>query len=132
MSMVSTYVESQEGHWYRNPVVKGDGWFICWDDDEPIEIVVEKDKGIEIKTILSQLAKQGWLLTQASRIHSGAMRCFDDSFGPGSFKPALSCFLRQEKFGPTDAMLYDSDRLAMKPRGDGVYYSNSRNGNAQL
>lgn len=41
MSLVSTYVRAVDGKLYRNPVIRGDGWFLCFDDDDPPELVVE-------------------------------------------------------------------------------------------
>ena len=40
MSLVSTYVRAVDGKLYRNPVLRGKGWFLCFDDDEPPELVV--------------------------------------------------------------------------------------------
>jgi hypothetical protein len=125
MSLVSTYVQSQEGNWYKNPVVKGDGWFICWDDDEPIELVVKKGMGLQIPTIIAELKKQGWELAVGGGVRSNAQRLFEDD----EFYPAISCFLKQKKLGPTEAMLAGNERMPKKPHGDGVYYSSTPNGN---
>ncbi len=40
MSLVETYVHAVDGHFYSDPILSGDDWFICFDDDEPPEIVV--------------------------------------------------------------------------------------------
>lgn len=40
---MSTYVRAVDGQLYRNPVVEGKHWFVCFDDDEPPELVVEKE-----------------------------------------------------------------------------------------
>lgn len=40
MSLVSTYVRAADGKLYKNPSVRGDFWFVCFDDDEPPELVV--------------------------------------------------------------------------------------------
>jgi hypothetical protein len=40
MSLVSTYVKA-DGKYYKNPVYRGKDWFICFDDDDPIEVVME-------------------------------------------------------------------------------------------
>lgn len=124
MSLVSTYVESQSGKWYKNPVVKGDGWYICWDDDEPIEIVIDEAKKLNVSDILDDLAAKGWCLTVESRPCRGARRLFD-----GDFKPAVSYYLRQAILGPTDEMLSDSEYIDYKPQDEGVFYYNSTNGN---
>lgn len=43
MSLVSTYVRAVDGKLYRNPVIRGEGWFLCFDDDDPPELVVSKE-----------------------------------------------------------------------------------------
>lgn len=42
MSLVSTYVRATDGQFYKNPVIEGDNWFICFDDREPPEMVVKE------------------------------------------------------------------------------------------
>ena len=44
MSLVSTYVRAVDGKFYRNPVLRGKGWYLCFDDDEPPELVVLRGK----------------------------------------------------------------------------------------
>jgi len=41
MSLVSTYVRAVDGKLYRDPVFRGDFWFLCFDDDDPPELVVK-------------------------------------------------------------------------------------------
>lgn len=40
MSLVSTYVEAVDGKFYQNPTIYGPGWYICFDDNDPPELVV--------------------------------------------------------------------------------------------
>lgn len=47
MSLVSTYVRADDGNLYRDPVLSGNGWFICFDDDDPVELVVTQKSGIK-------------------------------------------------------------------------------------
>lgn len=119
MSLVSTYVESQERHWYRNPVIYGDVWFICWDDDDPIELVIMLGTK-SVSEILTGLRKLGWdlvVLNTGERSSRFFTRNFDSK--P---RPAQSYFLRQNKGGPTDKLLEGNERLKKKPHGQGVYY----------
>lgn len=44
MSLVSTYVRATDGYFYQDPVLSGDGWFVCFDDDDPPELVIDKSK----------------------------------------------------------------------------------------
>jgi hypothetical protein len=62
MSLVSTYVKSQDGKYYQNPTIYGIGWYICFDDDEPPEFVLAIDdrklsNSYIIKEIKEQLQK---------------------------------------------------------------------------
>lgn len=127
MSLCSTYVESQEKHWYQDPVVRGTGWFICWDDDEPIELVIAKGIPFTVDQILKDLKDRGWDLRIMHKGHN-AQRIFD---GDHDFRPASSYFLHQGKRGPTDAILEGNKVLKdFKPfRRDGVYYTADENGN---
>ena len=50
MSLVPTFVKADNGKWYQNPELEGPGWFICFDDDDPIELVfMKKFNGKNIK-----------------------------------------------------------------------------------
>lgn len=40
MSLVSTYVLADNGLFYKNPTLRGEDWFICFDDDDPPELVI--------------------------------------------------------------------------------------------
>lgn len=127
MRLVPTYVESQEGNWYKNPIVRGRGWFICWDDDEPIELVcyVHTKPG----TILGNLKKLGWNLRVISKAMQG-QRCFSsDGNIMDNMHPAKSYFLKQEN-GPLDSMIKEHQgKYRESPRREGTFYSNSLNGN---
>ena len=45
MSLVSTYVQDAEGNWHKNPSLYNDtgNWYLCYDDSDPIELVVKSD-----------------------------------------------------------------------------------------
>lgn len=40
MSLVPTFARAVDGVFYENPVLRGDGWFLCFDDDDPPELVI--------------------------------------------------------------------------------------------
>jgi hypothetical protein len=58
MSLVSTYVRAADGDLYRNPVLADEtnGWYLCFDDDDPPELVwkIRKDEEPD--------APPGWLM----------------------------------------------------------------------
>jgi len=48
MSLCTTYVKSADGKWYAEPSLRGttqDGkqWYLCFDEDDPPELVVQTD-----------------------------------------------------------------------------------------
>lgn len=40
MSIGPTFVKAYDGYFYQDPILRGDGWFICFDEDEPPELVI--------------------------------------------------------------------------------------------
>lgn len=120
MSLVSTYVQSTSGKWYKNPVIRGDGWFICWDDDEPIELVVtdNPDRKDSIEIILQELNLRGWKVWRKGKVEGCGMRYFS-----GTLIPSVHCWLIQDH-GPTDAILVGND--IEEPVNDRVEYPNGR------
>lgn len=42
MSLVPTYAQAVDGWFYKEPTWRGEGWFICLDDDDPPELVMYK------------------------------------------------------------------------------------------
>ena len=46
MSLVSTWVKMADGKWYQNPTIfsKSRNWYLCFDDDDPPELVIKEDK----------------------------------------------------------------------------------------
>ena len=52
MSLVGTYVRATDGNLYEDPVLRGDGWFVCFDDDDPPELVLDRAKGLNPHAVL--------------------------------------------------------------------------------
>ena len=126
MSLVATYVQSAEGDWFENPIVRDPdwNWFICWDDDEPIELVIKDSAAITAKMVLDELKAKGWELIATHRSHSaGCSRIFNHGF-----EPANAVYLRQQSNGPPRALISTGIHLPFEPTGQGVYYFNTRNG----
>ena len=55
MSLVSTYALADNNKWYREPVLSGEGWFICFDDDDPPELVFRVDANINPYILLREI-----------------------------------------------------------------------------
>lgn len=99
MSLVSTYVRAIDGHLYKNPSVDGAHWFVCFDDEEPPELVVEE--GYE-KPVLSWFR----ISKSSKRRPHKSIRCFNGDFNDS--RPAVAYFgsLR--------------DRIPVPQRHDGI------------
>ena len=41
MSLVSSIIGTRNGKFYKNLVYRGDDWFICFDDNDPVELVIK-------------------------------------------------------------------------------------------
>lgn len=62
MSLGNIYLKSSDGKWYEWPTIEGvtqDGkkWYLCFDEDDPPELVVQTDgngKEIDAKKILRE------------------------------------------------------------------------------
>ena len=122
MSLVGTYVQSKEGHWYdATPVIRHDDWFVCWDDADPIELVVKEH--VDPSTVIRQLNADGWCVRVRSKGYKSG-RLFD-----GKFHQANSVFLTQE-CGPPDELMKGNKRLVEQPHNQGVYYFNGHNGHS--
>lgn len=88
MSLVATYVQANDGQWYANPVlrgkVEGRPWFIVYDDDDPIELVVNattREEAERMKVEIGNLLKE----------HGCEMRPYSMS----RFKPATKIIMEQ-------------------------------------
>lgn len=77
MSLVSTYVKAVDGKFYKNPVLSGPNWFVCFDDDDPPELVIATRLNLPPERILndagikySKLRKQG----KSGRVFGGKIK----------------------------------------------------------
>ncbi|KKM92799.1 hypothetical protein LCGC14_1214740 [marine sediment metagenome] len=59
MSLVPTWVQAVDGLFYKGPVLHGPGWFVCFDDDDPPEIIVTKKLLATGKTPKQILTEKG-------------------------------------------------------------------------
>lgn len=120
MSLVPTYVQSSTGRWYKNPVVKGEDWFVCWDDDEPIELVIQGDVD-RFPDVLLEISRLDWGVLPRDKGSRSGKRLFD-----GEFKDASRMFLTQVS-GPPDEILI-GDEVPADSWNECVLYYNGRNG----
>jgi hypothetical protein len=121
MSLVATYVFCEDKKWYKNLSYRDPrgNWFVCFDDDEPVELVIKQEANLDPHNILHDL---GILYsTIGSRISSGRL------FNPKTltFTKAYSyfvdCYGSQPFPTPRESDTYDSVH-SEHPKKGGVYY----------
>lgn len=81
MSLVPTYVRASNGKFYKNPVLSGDGWFICFDDDDPEEIVITKKNILTPEKIFDLV---GIKYSNLKKQSYGGSRMFGKKFKPAN------------------------------------------------
>lgn len=85
MSLVATWCLCSNGKWYEDPVWEGDplpdssrSWFLCLDDDEPPELVVQIGQPIpEIPWF-----RPGTKMRQAGRRYFSETGSFNEQYRP--------------------------------------------------
>ena len=127
MSLVTPYVQSKEGRWYKYPVVRHEDYYVCWDDDEPIELVVKEEK-ISIKDALEDLKSKGWDIRVIPPLNVKKSRRWFTKTLKDKPLPAEAVFVIQNH-GPPESLLseYDESYDEM-PQTPGVFYQNKRIG----
>jgi len=119
MSMGYVFTKCRDGRYYRGLTywAKSKDWFICFDEDEPLELVVKKSCAIPA---ISIVAASGISCSKIEWDHESG-RCF----GP-HMKPATSYFLTTDNGAPFPTprpgidewdQVYDK-----RPGVEGVYY----------
>lgn len=128
MSLTWTTVRCNDGRWYRNPVWRGfhEGmrFFLCFDDDDPPELIVEKDKNytqvdaiLKARIILDDVLKIRADIN-AKSFDSLALRLFTKSVKDG-FKPSFRFFLEILDPPPPPN---DYDVVSTEPPNTGVLF----------
>jgi hypothetical protein len=131
MSLVPTYVQMDDGRWYDGPVIGDrDRWFVCWDDDEPPELVVRAANRAEaeaqIEAVRRQIEKAGGRIDVRALGHSGSR-----NFGHGDrfeFRPAYQAWIRWRSTPPAALLLEHDGDYAERPEGDCVFYPREHQG----
>ena len=89
MSLVGILVVADDGRFYREPVLFGDDWFLCFDDDDPPEIIIAREESgrHRSKTQCLERAKEifhetGIVATVRDNSPACSTRCFPPYSGP--------------------------------------------------
>jgi len=119
MSLVPTFVLMDDNKWYKNPSLGEKNWFICFDDDDPIELVIKEKDYKEGLTPDVIFAKIGAIAKVTSRPIRSGLRCFDSKF---HFSGAVAFWI-EIKNKPSVKFLRDHDGVSDKPpQQDCVFY----------
>ena len=100
MSLVSHYVIMNNTIWYKNPEIfdKTHNWFICFDDDDPPEIIVHHtdQKHLSVKekldTITMVLERHN-ISAKVKGLSSTGNRLYPPHYGEG-FKPSIAAYIK--------------------------------------
>lgn len=127
MSLVATWCHCSDGKWYRNPVWSGDPdqdglatWFVCLDDDEPPELVVQIAYSTRLGKVLDTIP---WFEQKTDFDHraGGVGREFRDREHGWHCRPAMRCFGRLIA-RPTVPTSYDRCQETISKRGEYCFY----------
>ena len=122
MSLVPNYVKFDDGNWYKNPTLgEGEDWFLCFDDDEDDEIVVDRKlffKGLTFEKIVEKLGIP-IVLKGTHYLGSGCSRCFNKNW---LMKTAVRSFAMLRGHPPVKYLRDYDSLLLKKPDRDGVYF----------
>ena len=116
MSLVSTWVRATDGFLYQNPKLHGKGWFICFDDDDPVELVISNRSKKTPKEIFEKLG-----MKHTKLIFNGiAGRCFGKGY---NFTWSKSWFFEiKNNINPKFISYYEKKVKSSDNIGQGVFY----------
>ncbi len=124
MSFTPTYVQSQEGDWYRSPLILGAGdgryWWVGWDAEGGIVLMIAKNSPQDIYSILQKLSAMGWWLEKKSIKTMKLL--FPPIRGVGVNKKGTYYTLRQKNGAPPGVLLKGEKLGKEDPEGEGVAF----------
>lgn len=121
MSLTHCYVLADDGKWYNYPVLSDDShdWFICFDDDDPPELVVKSQYGTwaDARGLLERIGISD--IVPTITFHQGKHgRCFP----PRGVYKAVSVWLTINKPIPAKLITDHDGQWTSRPTGEGVFY----------
>lgn len=132
MSLVSHFVIMDNGIWYKNPEIfdKTGNWYICFDDDDPPEIVVHHtdQKHLSVKekndTIRMVLEKHN-ISAKIQYLSSTGNRMYPPYYD--GFKPSISAFIKiKERININNLIVKHDGEFVEVPPHDCVIYDFKR------
>lgn len=129
MSLVPTWVRMKNSKWYRDPVIYDKfelaSWYICFDDKDPAEIVIQKpDKQLtkkERKLAIENLLKNIGIDARIISHNVSGSRFFPPKWNV--MAPAITAFIEIKSQIDSNNYQIDSEEIKNTiPQGEGVYY----------
>ncbi len=127
MSLVATYVKGSDGQYYKLPIFSGevDGcrWFICYDDDDPIELVIASQDAVvveEVKEGIKKLFSDNDCDISFSKIQGRSQRCFSANDWR-DFHDAVSMWVEMKE-PPVELITKHEGVMERGSIGQGVIY----------
>ena len=118
MSLVSTWVKAKDGLFYKNPELSDKDWFICFDDDDPPELVIKKKSQLKPEDIFKSIELK---YSELRENKASGMRTFDSNYD--HFEDAISYFFQIEsRIDPKFITFSDGTTKSSNEEGQGVFY----------
>jgi hypothetical protein len=118
MSIVSTFVKFDDGFYYGSPHIEGSGWFLCFDDDEPPELVIQT----KINRSPEEILKEVGIKFENIKFNIECSRCFGNSILKGHFYNAKSYFIEISKTPSTKYLKRFNGKFKQMPKTQCVIY----------
>lgn len=121
MSLVPSFIKADDNKYYKNPVLAGDDFFICFDDDDPPELVVKVNGRTEeqLKARVDELLKE-FNSQICGKPVMGAGRIFSEDMSGFEFEAAYSVFIDIKQRIPHEKIT-THDGVFDDPEGECVF-----------
>ncbi len=124
MSLVAHYIKTTSGLWYKDLVIYGENWYLCFDDDDPPEIVIKKQKSIprkERKEIICRCLNSVKISVKILSHSDQGERLFPPEYK--RFSPAIQGFVKiTGKIDLTNLTYLSTKSFKSNPEYQGVFY----------
>lgn len=119
MSLVGIYVLADDEKLYHDPVLYGNDWFLCFDDDDPPELVIEQQNRSKVQCrerALEVLAETGIEAKVSVESYDSSQRVFPpyDDDGDGNLRGATSFEVDVLKPIPAECLMHNEGSLTIQ------------------
>ena len=127
MSLGPTFVKADDGKFYRDPTIRGEDYFICFDEDDPPELVIRaKRRSLDQLKIIADKILETLNIKADLHSHSFAERVFSKGFKSNKFKPAIAFFLDIKSSISASLFQKENEGIRNDSKCEGTYYDFSK------